>query len=290
MARALPLVVLAVLSLGLGWFVGRRGAENEPALAPDSALVPVSELASLLEEWGRLDAERGALLRIELEALRAERASSARALESIIALVADLRTRAQPVAGSESGAGTPVPERVRDLASGDAPSRGPLDALVTVVEFSDFECPHCGTMAAVIARIASEYGDRVRVVFKHCPLAVHPHAFDAHQAAVAAGLQGRFWEMYELLFARQDRLDAASLREHARTLGLNAEQFDEDIGSEDVIARVAADRAEASAAGVRRVPTFFVNGLRLEGAQPFAVLRGEIEAELARLRAAGDSR
>ena len=145
--------------------------------------------------------------------------------------------------------------------------RGAPDAAVTLVEYGDYECPYCGRAAPVVQELLDRFDGRLRFVFRHLPLTdVHPNAALAAQAAEAAGAQGRFWEMHDLLFANQDALDVASLRRHAARLGLDADQFEADLREGRHAGRVAQDVNTAEEAGVAGTPTFFINEVRHRGA------------------------
>jgi CRP-like cAMP-binding protein len=144
--------------------------------------------------------------------------------------------------------------------------RGPVDAPLTLVEYGDFECPFCGRATGTVEELRERFGDRLRYVFRHVPLVdVHPHARLAAEAAEAAGVQGRFWEMHDRLFAGQDRLTAADLLEHAAAVGLDVPRFARDLGSSRFARRVEEDVESAEASGVTGTPTFFVNGRRHTG-------------------------
>ena len=166
--------------------------------------------------------------------------------------------------------------------AGIAPSRGGERARITIVEFSDFNCRYCAGMAGVLDRVWDSYGDKVRIIFKHNPFPGHPLSLEAHKASVAAFQQGRFWEMQTLLFANQETLDSRSLRGHAKILGLNMEQFEDDLESAEVEGIVERDIAQAKAADVSRVPTLFLNGMKLQGGFTYELLVDRIEKELGR--------
>lgn len=166
--------------------------------------------------------------------------------------------------------------------AGAAPSRGGEQARITIVEFSDFNCRYCAGMAGVLDRVWDSYGDKVRIIFKHNPFPGHPLSLEAHKASVAAFQQGRFWEMQTLLFANQETLDSRSLRGHAKILGLNMEQFEDDLESAEVEGIVERDIAQAKAADVSRVPTLFLNGMKLQGGFTYELLVDRIEKELGR--------
>jgi protein-disulfide isomerase len=157
------------------------------------------------------------------------------------------------------------------------PVRGPSDAKVTVVEYSDFQCPFCGRVYDTVEnKVLPEYGDRIRFVFKNLPLGnVHPWAEQAALAAECAFSQGNdpFWAMYKGLYSMQGEIQAANLRdkasEIARSAGLDVPRFQECLDDKKAMDAVKADTAEAAALGVTATPTFFINGRRLTGPQTF---------------------
>jgi protein-disulfide isomerase len=169
------------------------------------------------------------------------------------------------------------------LAVGDAPVRGNPAAPVTVVEFSDFQCPYCGQARPTVMRVLHTYGDRVRWVFRHFPLDFHSDAKKAGEAAVCAGDQGHFWEMHDRLFAHQDQLDVPDLKKHAAALGLDTAAFDACLDSGRHAAVVEADSEEGARLGVSGTPAFFIDGRPLVGAQPFDTFAEIIDDELARV-------
>ena len=177
-------------------------------------------------------------------------------------------------------------EAIVDLAAEVDPERdhirGSADARVTLVEYGDFECPYCGRAEPVIRELLSDFGD-VRYVWRHLPLAdVHPHAQRAAEAAEAAAEQGAFWEMHDLLFEHQDALRPSDLEGYARSLGLDAERFNDELRTHDYAARVADDVDSADLSGVSGTPTFFVNGRRHYGAYDIAGLSASVKAAKAR--------
>jgi Na+:H+ antiporter, NhaA family len=144
--------------------------------------------------------------------------------------------------------------------------RGPVDAPLTLVEYGDFECPFCARATGSVDELRERFGDRLRYVFRHTPLVdVHPHAQLAAEAAEAAGAQGRYWEMYDRLFAHQDRLGTTDLLDHAEALGLDVERFARDLGTGRYARHVEHDVESAEASGVTGTPTFFVGGRRHTG-------------------------
>jgi len=143
-----------------------------------------------------------------------------------------------------------------------APSRGSQMAQVTIVEFSDFECPYCGRAHPLLQQVLSEFEGRVRVVFMQYPLSSHPHAMPAARAAVAAGNQDRFWEMHDLLFEHQQQLEQEHLERYAEQIGLDMDRFRRDMESSETQDRVEANKELGHENGVEGTPSFFINGRR----------------------------
>jgi predicted DsbA family dithiol-disulfide isomerase len=163
--------------------------------------------------------------------------------------------------------------------------RGRLDAPLTVVEYADFECPFCSASTNVVRELRRRFGDELRYVFRHLPLAdVHPHAELAAEAVEAAGAQGRFWEMHDLLFEHQDRLEFEDLLGYAGELHLDVESFAHAISEGVHGDRVQDDAASADASGARGTPTFFIGGQRHVGAWDTESLARELEALLGERR------
>ncbi|HLY85022.1 MAG TPA: Na+/H+ antiporter NhaA [Gaiellaceae bacterium] len=179
-----------------------------------------------------------------------------------------------------------TPELIVDLADPVDPERdhirGPVDAPVTVLEYGDFECPFCGQAEPVLRELLRDFGD-VAYVWRHLPLNdVHPNAQRAAEAAEAAAEQDAFWEMHDLLLARQDALSYRDLLRYAEELGLDVEQFEEDLRTRSGAGRVAQDVDSADLSGVSGTPTFFVNELRHYGAYDIATLSAAVKAARAR--------
>lgn len=152
--------------------------------------------------------------------------------------------------------------KIGKLTAHDSPLRGSPMAQVTIYEFSDFQCPHCKTAAPYLKKIVDESNGKVKLVFKQYPLPMHPKAREAAKAAVAAHRQGKFWEMHDLLFKNQDRLQSASFEDYAKKLGLDMERFKADVASKETTAKIEADIAEGKAAGVDSTPKIYVNDRR----------------------------
>jgi protein-disulfide isomerase len=141
--------------------------------------------------------------------------------------------------------------------------QGPDDAPVTLVEYGDYECPSCGAAYPIVKAVQARLGDELRFVFRNFPLSeMHPHARLAAEAAEAAGAQGRFWEMHDLLFENQAALGGAALARYAGALGLDGRRFAADLEGRAFAARVDADVESGAYSGVNGTPTFFINGHR----------------------------
>lgn len=177
--------------------------------------------------------------------------------------------------------------------------RGPDGSPVTIVEFGDYECPYCGRAESSIREIEHRLGDQVQLAWRHFPnRSVHPHARLAAEAAEAAGAQGKFWEMHHLLFSHQDQLEQMDLIDYARQLDLDVEQFARDLDEHSFADKVREDFRSGLESGVRGTPTFFINGLRYDGAwdpeslveaarKPIAARIRELTQEFTRLAASG---
>src|SRR6267378_4632868 len=159
-----------------------------------------------------------------------------------------------------------IPEKLSARSNAEsAHVRGNPDAPVTLEEFADFQCPPCGSFAGFGEELLKEYDSRLRIVFRHFPLALHEHAREAALAAEAAGLQGHFWEMHDVLYREQAAWSKApNARElfesYAGTIGLNVDQFKKDMDGEQAKARVDSDNARAQSLGIQVTPTLYING------------------------------
>jgi protein-disulfide isomerase len=166
------------------------------------------------------------------------------------------------------------------LVNGNGPSFGPKDAKVTVVEFSDFECPYCSKAADVVHQIRQKYGSKVRFVFLQFPLSFHRNAHDAAEAALAAHAQGKFWEYHDLLFKNQSQLDRSALENYATQTGLDLGKFKKALDDDTYAAAVDADLKLGERAQVDGTPTMFVNGNRVENPGSFESVAQQIEQAL----------
>lgn len=163
----------------------------------------------------------------------------------------------------------------------DDHAQGPADAPVTLVEYGDYECPHCGRAYPIVKEVQRELGHRLRFVFRNFPLKeVHPHAQHAAEAAEAAGVQGRFWEMHDIIFEHQQALLDRHLREYAGRLALDLARFDEELASHAHASRVRRDFTGGIRSGVNGTPTFYINGVRYDGDWDVASLLAALKREL----------
>jgi protein-disulfide isomerase len=175
------------------------------------------------------------------------------------------------------------PPRHEIALSNDDPSVGARSAPVTLVEFSDFQCPFCRQVAPTLKRVREVYGDNVRVVWKDFPLTqIHPQAFKAGEAAHCAGDQNKFWEYHDTLFANQDALQVADLKQYAADLGLDAPVFAACLDESKYGGRVRDGVTQGSRLGVNSTPTVYINGRVLSGAQPYETFAAVIDEELER--------
>lgn len=160
--------------------------------------------------------------------------------------------------------------------------QGPPSAEVTLVEYGDYECPHCGTAYWIIQDAQARLGDSLRFVYRNFPLTeVHPHAEIAAEAAEAAGAQGKFWEMHDLIYEHQQELDAQQLVRFAGRLGLDADRFEQALQHGTYRDRVRQDFVSGVRSGVNGTPTFFINGLRYDGPWQGEELIAALEAAIA---------
>jgi protein-disulfide isomerase len=171
------------------------------------------------------------------------------------------------------------PPRVTVEAKG--PAKGPDKAPITIVEFSDFECPYCSRAETVVAEVLRAYPDKIRIVYRDFPLPNHPNAVKAAEAAHCAGDQGKYWEMHAKLFSSPQALDVKSLKGNAKALGLDPAKFDACLDGGGKARLVEENKKAGAALGVTGTPAFFVNGIMINGAQPFEAFKEVIDAELA---------
>ena len=185
-------------------------------------------------------------------------------------------------------AGIPKSQTLPEVAAGPAqainlghaPAKGLASAPVSLVEFSDFECPYCAQAAPIVQHLLAAYPTKIHFAFMHYPLPMHKESPAAHEAALAAGAQGKFWEMHDLLFATQDKLTRDDLIAKAAQLKLDVPRFTKDLDSHRFKAAVEADRQEGDRLGVDGTPFFFINGHGISGALTLADFKRLIDAAL----------
>jgi predicted DsbA family dithiol-disulfide isomerase len=196
----------------------------------------------------------------------------------------------------ESRRAAEIPRRLRERASvdvlleapryevaADGPSTGPADARITIVEFSDFQCPYCQRAAGTVEEVLAKYPQDVRFVYRHLPLdRIHPHARGAAEAAACADEQGQFWAYHDKLFENNRALGKQDLLRYASDAGLDAARFQACFDERRFKDKVEADLQAARAAGISSTPAFVVNGILLSGAQPAEAFYKVIDQELAR--------
>lgn len=182
----------------------------------------------------------------------------------------------QPTAGQPTAA----PAKVNFTITKDDHVLGASNAKVTLVEFSDFECPYCSALAPTLGQILKDYAGKVRLVYKQFPLSFHQYAAKAAEASECASEQGKFWEMHDLMFANQSQLSDTIFSTWAKQLGLNVSKFDSCVSSNKYAARIQADQQLGSQSGVDGTPATFVNGQLVSGAVPYADFKSIIDAAL----------
>jgi protein-disulfide isomerase len=187
--------------------------------------------------------------------------------------------KAAPAAPAAQAAGD-AGEKVK-IDVGSSPVLGAKNAPVTIAIWSDFQCPYCSRVEPTLKQIRDEYGNKVKFVWKNQPLSFHQNAMPAAEAAMAAGEQGKFWEMHDKLFANQQGLGPALYEQTAKELGLDMNRWKTAVESHKFQAQIQADMAAGNAVGAGGTPTMFINGRKLVGAQPFAAFKQVIDAELA---------
>ncbi len=186
---------------------------------------------------------------------------------------------------SKPAAGTKVDSTL--LVRADSNKIASVSASVTLVEFSDFQCPACGAYYPVVTQVVKDFTGKMNFVYRNFPLTdLHPNAQPAAYAAEAAGMQGKYWEMYNLLFAKQNDWSASAsasdmFAQYAQSLGINVDQFKKDLDSDAVKNKVAEDVADGNALGINATPIFFLNGVKLDNPATLADFESSINAAIA---------
>jgi protein-disulfide isomerase len=158
-------------------------------------------------------------------------------------------------------------DKVKSVPIDGSPVKGPESAAITLVEFADFECPHCGEFAPVLDKAIQEHKNDVRFVFKFYPLPGHPHADIAARAGIAAWRQGKFWEMHHALFLNQRHLEQPDLDSYAKELGLDVSRFHADMQANETTERIAKDKKLGEDLQIQGTPSLFINGRSYDGHQ-----------------------
>jgi protein-disulfide isomerase len=167
---------------------------------------------------------------------------------------------------------------LRSAISADDWSVGPADAPVTLLEYGDLECPYCGRLHPEVTALLDAYPDQLRFVFRHFPItSLHPHAQAAALATEAAGAQGKFWEMEDLIFTHQRALSNDDLRSYAEQIGLDLARFEHDLSEQRYAAEVRQDFRNGVNDGVNGTPTLFLNGMRYDGPRDREALSAAID-------------
>jgi protein-disulfide isomerase len=171
-------------------------------------------------------------------------------------------------AGAATGANPSTASRAPAPGAANPYTRGAANAKVTLEEFSDFQCPACGSLEPGLRRVLNDYGDRVRFTFRHFPLQMHKYAFVASRAAEAAGQQGKFWEMHDMIYDNQKEWSEAmeprvQFDAYATRLGLDVQRFRADMSRQDLADRITADLMRGNTVGVKGTPTIYLNGREL---------------------------
>ena len=238
---------------------------------------------ALLAEMQAMEAEQRAMQQ-EADTAAIERRRARSAHDDLSARVSQLEVPKLDKPAKRRP-GQPDPDARYAATVGDAHTRGPSDALVTIVMFEDFQCPFCARAVETMKEIEKEYGQDVRFVFKHNPLPMHRDAKPAALAAEAAGRQGKFWKMHDLMFENTRKLEGDDLLRYAKKLRLNRKRFKRDMKDQALETKIDAHQKQASQLGARGTPAFFINGRFLSGARPFEAFAALIDEELAHARA-----
>lgn len=195
---------------------------------------------------------------------------------------AEQDARTALIAGLREGAGVEVflePLRF-DVSKDNDPTYGPADAPITIIEFSDFQCPYCARVNDSVQQVKDTYGDKISLTFRDFPLPMHPEAPKSAEAAHCADEQGKFWEYHDKLFANMKAQKDDNLKAYATELGLDSAAFNTCLDSGKYADDVLKDKADGEMAGVSGTPAFFINGVFLNGARPFENFKEVIDAEL----------
>ena len=183
----------------------------------------------------------------------------------ILAKLADIEKKVEQISTKPAPQAPQIdPNKVYDLPAAKSPIKGPASAPVTMTLFSDFQCPFCAQVPALTDQVLKAYPKQVKLVYKEFPLTtIHQYAMPAARAALAAGKQGKFWEMHDKLFANQRALQPDNLKQYAKEIGLDVAKFEQDMASADIQKEIDEDVKLAQQSQVGGTPTMFVNGKRV---------------------------
>jgi protein-disulfide isomerase len=200
------------------------------------------------------------------------------------ALMKDAKTEVPAAAAAPGGPekGPEDDQKIFKVEDGSSYGKGTKHAALDVVIFSDFQCPFCGRVEPTLKQMEKEYAGKVHFTWKNYPLPFHPNAQPAAEAAMAAGAQGKFWEMHDKLFANQQQLDRATYEKYAQELGLNMEKFKADLDANKYKDAIDAEQKEGTAVEVNGTPAVFINGRKISGAYPFETFKKIADQELAK--------
>ncbi len=275
----------AYVSFGLSLLMlGACRPSKSESSSLESRLTAMEQQSQALQaQLERVEADQRAM-QADADTAAVERRRARGVSDELSTRVTELEVADAPTPEQKAQAGRPDPEARYAATVDDAQTRGPADALVTIVMFEDFQCPFCSRAAATMDRVAKEYGQDVRLVFKHNPLAFHQAAMPAAMASEAAGRQGKFWKMHDLLFENQKELEQEDLLRYAKKLRLNRQRFKRDLRDQALEQKIKDQQEQAERLGARGTPAFFINGRFLSGAQPFESFAELIDEELAHAR------
>ncbi|MBI3990227.1 MAG: thioredoxin domain-containing protein [candidate division NC10 bacterium] len=249
----------------------RKGVSVEELIGKEAQEVSEEEVEELLEaNKDRLQGGKEAWRERAREYLFDQKRSSRRAA------LAESLMRRIPVSIDLKEPELPVIQ----VSADDDPSLGPKEAPVTIIEFSDFQCPYCRESQAVLKEVMKAYDGKVRLVYRDFPLPSHHYARKAAEAAQCASEQGQFWPYHDKLFENQPRLDIPDLKRYAKELNLNPTAFEACLESGKYRAEVAKDTQDGEKVGISATPTFFINGRLLTGAQPLPAFQALIDKAL----------
>lgn len=228
---------------------------------------------------GCVDPQQVSEMKSKVDEMQAQQKDIITKLDELAKGQKDILAKAGTAAAAPARPAGPDPNKKYDIDIGDSFTKGPADAAVTIVEWSDFQCPFCNQAKDLVHQLLEAYPKDVRFVFKNYPLPFHQQAMPAAKAAIAAGKQGKFWEMHDKLFENQRALSADKYNEWATELGLDLEKFKKDMEAPETAALITGEMKEAGQVAVRGTPSFFINGKQPAG-RSFELYKSIIEEEL----------